>query len=53
MALFYQFTLKLIIKNRTGGRGLDCAPSGQREVASCCEHGNEPLDYIKWGEFLD
>jgi len=32
-----------------GGRGV----GGWRKVVSCCEHGNEPSNSIKWREFLD
>jgi len=33
--------------------GLDRAGSGLGEVAGTCECGNEPLDSIQCGEFLD
>jgi len=32
---------------------LDCTGSGYRQVAGCCEIGNEPSGSIKFGEFLD
>jgi hypothetical protein len=32
---------------------LDSYGSGYALVVSCCEHGNEPSDSIKGGEFLD
>ena len=35
------------------GHGLNRAGSGYRQVAGTCECGNEPLDSIKFGEFLD
>jgi hypothetical protein len=35
------------------GHGLDRAGSVQGQVASTCEYGNEHLDSIKYGEFLD
>ena len=36
-----------------GSRDLDCSGSGQGEVASACQCGNEPLGTIKCGEFHD
>ena len=42
--------LKLII-NRT--EVLNSPGSGQRQVANCCECGNEPSSSTKCGEFLD
>ena len=33
--------------------GLIRAGSGQGHVAGICEFGNEPLDFINCGEFLD
>jgi hypothetical protein len=33
--------------------GLECYGLGWEQVAYCCECGNEPLVYIKCGEFLD
>jgi hypothetical protein len=33
--------------------GLDSSGSGWRPVAGRCEHGNEPSDSIKGGEFVD
>ena len=36
-----------------GTHGLDCSGSGQRQVASCCECGNELQGSIKYREFLD
>jgi hypothetical protein len=38
-----------------GCRGfeLDLVGSGYRQVAGNCECGNEPLGFIKCGEFLD
>jgi hypothetical protein len=36
-----------------GRYGLDAYGSGQRPVACCFEHGNEPLDSIKGEEFLE
>ena len=35
------------------GYGLDGAGSGKGQVASTCECGNEPMSFIKCGEFLD
>jgi hypothetical protein len=32
---------------------LDSSGSGQRPVADCCEHSNEPSGYIKGREILD
>jgi hypothetical protein len=31
---------------------LDSSNSGQGPVAGSCEHGNEPLGSVKYGEFL-
>ena len=33
--------------------GLDWAGPGKGQVAGACECGNEPLDSMKCGEFLD
>ena len=33
--------------------GLDRSGSRERQVAGCCECGNEPLGYIKCEEFLE
>jgi hypothetical protein len=33
--------------------GLDLSESGQGQVVSCCEHGNELSGYIQCGEFRD
>jgi hypothetical protein len=35
------------------GHGLDLAGSGWGRVARFCEHGDEPLRFIKGREFLD
>lgn len=35
------------------GRGLDSSGLGLSSVEDSCEHGNEPLCYIKGGEFLE
>jgi hypothetical protein len=35
------------------GHGLDRSGSEYKEVAGCCECGNEPSGSIKCGEFLD
>jgi hypothetical protein len=44
---------KLMLKNRLGDSGLDCSGWGWRQVAGCCECGNEISGYEKRGEFLD
>jgi hypothetical protein len=31
---------------------VDSPGTGHQEVASCCVYGNEPLGYIKCGEFV-
>jgi len=36
-----------------GGRGLPWSSSGLGTVAGCCEHGNEHLGFVKYGEFLE
>ena len=36
-----------------GGHGLNRSGSGQEQVASTCECGNEPSGSITCGEFLD
>jgi hypothetical protein len=43
--------LKWIFRKWDVGYGLDRTGSGQ--VAGTCECGNEPLDSIKCGKFLD
>jgi hypothetical protein len=45
--------LRRIFGKWDGGFGLDWAGSGQGQVASACECGNEPSGSIKRGEFLD
>ena len=35
------------------GHGFDRSGAGQKQVAGCCECGNEPSGTIKRGEFLD
>jgi hypothetical protein len=32
---------------------MDASGSGQGPVVGPCEHGNEPLGFIKGGEFLN
>jgi hypothetical protein len=41
------------ILNSLGGCGLNSSGSGWGEMADCCEHGNEPLCFIKGREFLE
>jgi hypothetical protein len=36
-----------------GGGLPEFSGSGQEQVVSCCEHGNEPAGYIKCSEFRD
>jgi hypothetical protein len=36
-----------------GGHGLDSSDSGQGQVASSCECGDEPPGFIIFGEFMD
>jgi hypothetical protein len=36
-----------------GGHGLDSSGSKWGQVLGCCECGNEPLGFIKCGEFID
>jgi hypothetical protein len=36
-----------------GGCGLDAFSSGYGQVTAFSEYGNEPLDSIKGGEFLE
>jgi len=36
-----------------GGCELDASGPGQGPVLGSCEHGNEPFDSIKVGEFLE
>jgi len=45
--------LKWICKECDKGHELDCSSSEQGQVASSYGCGNEPLDSIKCGEFLD
>jgi hypothetical protein len=39
-------------RNMAPERGLASTYSGEDPVAVSCEHGNEPLSYIKGSEFL-
>ena len=36
-----------------GRHGLDLSVSGEGQMPGTCECGNEPLGYVKFGEFLD
>jgi hypothetical protein len=36
-----------------GRCGLDASGSGKGPVAGCCEHGNEPSDFIKREEIIE
>jgi hypothetical protein len=36
-----------------GRSGLNSSGSGYRPVEESCEHGNEPSDSIRGGDFLD
>jgi hypothetical protein len=36
-----------------GTCGSDAFDLGKRPLAGSCEHGNEPLDSVKVGKFLD
>jgi hypothetical protein len=42
-----------IFEKLGGSCGLSASGSGQKQVASYCEHDNEPSGSIKGGEFLD
>jgi hypothetical protein len=44
--------IKINLKNRMGGCGPGSSASGYGQVASCCEHGNEPSGSVTSGEFL-
>jgi len=44
-------TLKLILKEQDGRRGLDWSGSGQRHMAGYWKYG-EPLGLVKCGEFV-
>ena len=44
--------LKWILEKWNEGHGLDRSGSGQGQVASCCECGNELSGVIKCGVFL-
>jgi hypothetical protein len=49
----WEDNIKLDLKEVGWGHGLDGAGSGYGKVASCFKCGNEPLGFIKCGEFLD
>jgi hypothetical protein len=38
---------------RLEGRAFDSCGSGQGQMASACEHRNEPLGSLKFREFLE
>jgi len=38
---------------RMGGLGLDSFGSAQIQVTGFCDHGNEPLHPMNYGEFSD
>jgi hypothetical protein len=42
-----------ILGNTVGKCALNSSGSGYGPVAGCYEHGNEPSDSMKGGEFLD
>jgi hypothetical protein len=44
--------IKMDLKNRMGMCGLDSSDSHQEPVVSCCIHGTEPSDSIKFREFF-
>ena len=44
--------LKWFFKICDRGTGLDLSGTGQGQVASSCEYGNEPSGFIKCGKFL-
>lgn len=43
----------MTLKREGRGCRLDYCGKGQGPVAGLCEHGNEPFDAIKGGEFLE
>jgi hypothetical protein len=45
--------LKWFFERLDGGHRLDRSGSGQRQVAGCCEYGDELSCSIKYGEFLE
>ena len=45
--------LKCILRKRDGMVWTDWFVSGYRQVAGCCECGNEPSGFTICGEFLD
>ena len=49
----WEDNIKIILKIQVGSdwTGLNWLRAGQ--VASCCQHGNEPSDSIKLREYLD
>jgi hypothetical protein len=40
-------------RNTMRSAGLNLSSSGQGQLASCCEYGNEPSGFITFGQFLD
>jgi hypothetical protein len=44
--------LKWVLRNMMGKHGVVSSGKSQRQVAGCCEQGNEPSGSIKFGEFL-
>jgi hypothetical protein len=48
-----RITLRWILGKLGLGMWIGFIGSGQGQVAGCCEHGDEPSDSIKCGEFLD
>jgi hypothetical protein len=45
--------IRIDLRERVGRCGLDASGSVQVSVAGSCEHGNEPSDSVKGGEFSD
>jgi hypothetical protein len=44
--------VKRIVNKQDRTAWLDARGSGQGQMAGSCKHSNEPLDFIKCGEFI-
>jgi hypothetical protein len=49
----WENNIEMYLREVGRGHGLDRSGSGQRQMASCCECGNEPSVSIKYGEYFE
>jgi hypothetical protein len=49
----WEYITRMDLRERGGKVWIDASGSGYGPVADSYEHENEPLDFTKYGEFLD